>query len=180
MLTIILLCFPRYYYSTRSQTDTGSKVGIVVGSILGCALVALLVLAAHLARERRKTSRQQQQQQRQFGSNTTSSYTWSQGAAWMRKSKSGGANSDDARTDDSRSTSSESPRGVAIPLPSLVTKAPPPTHTKTSSFDAPWLESGPNQNQNQNQDLRLSSIHPFSSDADSVPPKRPGFLARWL
>jgi len=138
--------------SKGTGLSKSTTTGIIVGTVLGCAFVALCVLVYLVWRER-VNARKLAAAKVQNGD----SDQWSFG--WTKKDKESEAGS-------LRSTSS--PSTSAFPVIALVSKAPPPTHTKTSSFDQPWTESGP----------ELSSIHPLSDAADSSP-KRSGFLARW-
>lgn len=84
---------------------------------------------------------------------------------WMKKERDSSSDDDESFTDEKRPVSASSP--VVVSLPAIAHRAP--MHSRTTSFDAPWLESSPRQ----------SSFHPFTEEEAPPTSGRFAFLNRW-
>jgi len=105
--------------SSSPQISKSTKIGLIVGGVLGCFLFASGLMAYLLLREKQDTSKAAAAKARDSG-------------AWSFKwPKEKGSFSDD----DASSTRS----GSELPFPVLARSS----NTKTTSFDQPWLESSP-------------------------------------
>ncbi|KAG9035345.1 hypothetical protein FRB95_011496 [Tulasnella sp. JGI-2019a] len=152
---------------SSSSSSTGmskSKIPAIVGTVLGCVVFAGIFLLILLRRERinaRKAASTESQNPdaRNFG--------WTKGEKEAEtRSVASTAAEDDKTWNGSPVTTAT---GTAFSVVSHPPRAAPPTHTKTTSFDQPWLECAP----------RLSSIHPLDSDSTTSPPARISFLSKW-
>ncbi|KAG8890377.1 hypothetical protein FRB98_008952 [Tulasnella sp. 332] len=148
--------------SSSGGISKAAKIGLCVGAVLGCVLIALAVLIVLLHQEKTNAVKA-------AAAKLRSSDTWSFG--WMKNEteKDADTRSVASTVVEYEKTLGGTPTGVSFPVLSRAPRAAPPTHTKMTSFDQPWLENGP----------RLSSIHPLDSDSSSPPSRFSRFFFKW-
>lgn len=133
-----------------------AKIGLIVGTVLACVFIALGWMAYLLYCEKTGAVKV-------AAAKILDSDVWS--FNWTKKEA-----ERDSVSDDESFTDEKRPAPISPVSPPPGIPQPRPAHSKTTSFDAPWLEASPRQ----------PSFHPFSEDVEAPPTNNKfAFLNRW-